>query len=296
MGAQQNETEQQNFGDADQRDKQRAGFGASKKSDNKNEKLKDFQKNLNKVFQQNLRVKQNTITKILDEFNLEEPNDNPAPNESEDQPKDFEVNHQNENEQTDFAVKSAGFNLADNGETKPDIPPSQQPTDLQQSIPNDPNTATLPPILDSLLRKRDQEEIVESESEAIKRVKVTGDQSAKAILEYSQTVFEKNDVPTIEIVLDNKTQLNAEKHKLCEELKSILEQKKVSDLKGDYRTGKRLNMKRVISYIASNYRKDKIWLRRTDPSQQNYRIFIGVDDSSSMRLFNQRKQRRPTRS
>jgi len=53
-------------------------------------------------------------------------------------------------------------------------------------------------------------------------------------------------------------------------------------LKGDYRTGKRLNMKKIIPYIASEYTKDKIWLRRTKPSRREYQILISLDDSKSM--------------
>lgn len=53
-------------------------------------------------------------------------------------------------------------------------------------------------------------------------------------------------------------------------------------LRGDYRTGKRLNMRKVIPYIASQFRKDKIWLRRTKPSKREYHICLAVDDSSSM--------------
>ena len=52
--------------------------------------------------------------------------------------------------------------------------------------------------------------------------------------------------------------------------------------RGDYRTGKRLNMRKVIPYIASQFRKDKIWLRRTKPSKREYQVMIAVDDSSSM--------------
>ncbi|MEQ2192426.1 hypothetical protein XENOCAPTIV_011514, partial [Xenoophorus captivus] len=53
-------------------------------------------------------------------------------------------------------------------------------------------------------------------------------------------------------------------------------------LRGDYRTGKRLNMRKVIPYIASQFRKDKIWLRRTKPSKREYQICLAMDDSSSM--------------
>lgn len=64
--------------------------------------------------------------------------------------------------------------------------------------------------------------------------------------------------------------------------------------RGDYRTGKRLNMRKVIPYIASQFRKDKIWLRRTKPSKREYQICLAVDDSSSM-VDNHSKQVREPR-
>ncbi|EKM51608.1 uncharacterized protein PHACADRAFT_261853 [Phanerochaete carnosa HHB-10118-sp] len=69
---------------------------------------------------------------------------------------------------------------------------------------------------------------------------------------------------------------------LCEQLRLILEPTRATRLKGDYRTGKRLNMKKIIPYIASEYTKDKIWLRRTRPSQREYQVLIALDDSRSM--------------
>lgn len=69
---------------------------------------------------------------------------------------------------------------------------------------------------------------------------------------------------------------------LCEQLRLILEPTLATKLRGDYKTGKRLNMKRIIPYIASEFRKDKIWLRRTKPSKRQYQIMIAVDDSKSM--------------
>lgn len=69
---------------------------------------------------------------------------------------------------------------------------------------------------------------------------------------------------------------------LSEQLRLILEPTLATKLRGDYKTGKRLNMKRIIPYIASQYRKDKIWLRRTKPSKRQYQIMIAVDDSKSM--------------
>ncbi|RXM29707.1 Midasin [Acipenser ruthenus] len=76
---------------------------------------------------------------------------------------------------------------------------------------------------------------------------------------------------------------------LCEQLRLILEPTRAAKLKGDFRTGKRLNMRKVIPYIASQFRKDKIWLRRTKPSKREYQICLAVDDSSSM-IDNHSKQ------
>mmetsp|Transcript_4222 Transcript_4222/g.12028 ORF Transcript_4222/g.12028 Transcript_4222/m.12028 type:complete len:244 (+) Transcript_4222:151-882(+) len=71
--------------------------------------------------------------------------------------------------------------------------------------------------------------------------------------------------------------------RLAEALRVVLEPTVTARLKGDYRTGKRLNMRRVLDYVASGYRRDKIWLRRTRPSKRCYQIFIALDDSRSMR-------------
>lgn len=70
--------------------------------------------------------------------------------------------------------------------------------------------------------------------------------------------------------------------RLGEQLRLILEPTLATKLRGDYKTGKRLNMKRIIPYIASQFRKDKIWLRRTKPSKRDYQIMIALDNSKSM--------------
>lgn len=62
----------------------------------------------------------------------------------------------------------------------------------------------------------------------------------------------------------------------------MLEPTQASRLKGDFKTGRRINMRKVIPYIASQFRKDKIWLRRTKPSKREYQIVLAIDDSSSM--------------
>ena len=69
---------------------------------------------------------------------------------------------------------------------------------------------------------------------------------------------------------------------LCEQLRLILEPTLATRLQGDFRTGKRLNMRKIIPYIASEYTKDKIWLRRTRPSKREYQVLLSLDDSRSM--------------
>lgn len=69
---------------------------------------------------------------------------------------------------------------------------------------------------------------------------------------------------------------------LTEQLRLILSPTTATKLRGDFRTGKRLNLKRIIPYIASGYKRDKIWMRRSVPSKRNYQIMVAVDDSKSM--------------
>ena len=70
--------------------------------------------------------------------------------------------------------------------------------------------------------------------------------------------------------------------RLCEQLRLVLEPTLATRLQGDYRTGKRINMRRVIGYVASGFRKDKIWLRRTKPAKREYQVMMMIDDSKSM--------------
>jgi len=69
---------------------------------------------------------------------------------------------------------------------------------------------------------------------------------------------------------------------LTEQLRLILAPTLATKMRGDFRTGKRLNIKRIIPYIASQYKRDKIWMRRSVPSKRNYQILLAVDDSKSM--------------
>ena len=78
-------------------------------------------------------------------------------------------------------------------------------------------------------------------------------------------------------------------NELCEQLRLVLTESQASKMRGDFRTGKRLNMRKIIPYIASQFRKDKIWLRRTKPSKREYQVLLAVDDSKSMALYHSRQ-------
>ncbi|RKF56890.1 Huge dynein-related AAA-type ATPase [Erysiphe neolycopersici] len=69
---------------------------------------------------------------------------------------------------------------------------------------------------------------------------------------------------------------------LTEQLRLILAPTVATRMRGDFRTGKRLNIKRIIPYIASQYKRDKIWMRRSLPSKRSYQVMLAVDDSKSM--------------
>jgi hypothetical protein len=65
---------------------------------------------------------------------------------------------------------------------------------------------------------------------------------------------------------------------LTEQLRLLLEPSKASRLAGDYRSGKRISMRKVVAYIASHFRKDKIWLRRTRPDKRQYQVHPFAQD------------------
>lgn len=69
---------------------------------------------------------------------------------------------------------------------------------------------------------------------------------------------------------------------LCEQLRLVLEPTVANTLAGGYRTGKRLNMRKVIEYVASDFQKDRIWLRRTKADKRSYDVMVAIDDSASM--------------
>lgn len=79
--------------------------------------------------------------------------------------------------------------------------------------------------------------------------------------------------------------------RLCEQLRLVLEPMVATKLQGDYRSGKRINMRRVIPYIASGFRKDKIWLRRTKPAKRDYQVPLPLSPCFVSHLLSIEKRR-----
>ncbi|EHY66920.1 hypothetical protein NERG_00560 [Nematocida ausubeli] len=70
---------------------------------------------------------------------------------------------------------------------------------------------------------------------------------------------------------------------LTKQLSVVLEENEKSAYEGDYASGRRLNMKRIISYIASDGQKNRIWMRKSKNQGREYLIRIFVDNSGSIK-------------
>lgn len=150
-------------------------------------------------------------------------------------------------------------------------PPVQKPQMPKSQNPN----ATMP----DLLEKRDAETVPQNETT---RVKPKLNSLQKDNVDFSKIVLEKGQEDGSYIEFTMRRELKNHSRNLAETLRHILDQKDPSCLVGDFRSGKRLNLKKLLPYIASDYKKDKIWLRRVEPEEPTYRILLAIDDSASM--------------
>lgn len=136
----------------------------------------------------------------------------------------------------------------------------------------DSKTSVFVSSVDNLLSYTSNREFVEKNLEKFRQLIKSEDQSSVDLIsKESHELWQDYELLT--------QQMSKE---LCEQLRLILEPTICSKLKGDYKSGKRLNMKRVIEYIATEYRKDKIWLRRIKPNKRDYQVMLAIDNSSSM--------------
>ena len=117
-----------------------------------------------------------------------------------------------------------------------------------------------------LLQKYDDERVLNG----LSTIKIESEDTSERQIE------SRSNLPDIMKTTQSLSQL------LAEQLRLILEPTKSSRFRGDYRTGKRLNLRRIIPYIASDGKRDKIWMRRGVPSRRAYQVILALDDSKSM--------------
>ncbi|KAK5577473.1 hypothetical protein RB653_002414 [Dictyostelium firmibasis] len=127
----------------------------------------------------------------------------------------------------------------------------------------------------------------EEDEESLEEKKLTREDLDRMRQELEQYKIENSSNPEIGNELWKKYEqlTNDLSQDLCEQLRLILEPTLATKLQGDYKSGKRINMKKVIPYIASQFKKDKIWLRRTKPNKRQYQVLLAIDDTESMATY-----------
>lgn len=118
----------------------------------------------------------------------------------------------------------------------------------------------------------DDEQIQETSTQLL-ATHITEHDEEKPLRDYSEA---------LEMWSSFQTKTQGLSQSLSSQLRLILTPTQSTKLSGSFRTGKRLNIKKIIPYIASSYKRDKIWMRRAIPSKRAYQILLCVDDSSSM--------------
>lgn len=176
-----------------------------------------------------------------------------------------------QNEDVDMKDSEKADADAEPVEEIPDVKPDEFNGQARGGFIGERKTETLDDKDDVKGEIFEEEESDEESSSALLKPEVIDEDDDFRDIEEARELWRKSDLETQELSAS-----------LCEQLRLILEPTLSTKLKGDYKTGKRLNMKRIIPYIASEFRKDKIWLRRTKPSKRQYQIMIAVDDSKSM--------------
>ncbi|KAM9966569.1 hypothetical protein ACTFIR_006789 [Dictyostelium discoideum] len=127
----------------------------------------------------------------------------------------------------------------------------------------------------------------QDDEESVEEKKLTREDLDRMRQELEQYKIENSSNPEIGTELWKKYEqlTNDLSQDLCEQLRLILEPTLATKLQGDYKSGKRINMKKVIPYIASQFKKDKIWLRRTKPNKRQYQVLLAIDDTESMAAY-----------
>lgn len=129
---------------------------------------------------------------------------------------------------------------------------------------------------DQLMKEVDVDNgVEESDDDAAKSVD-------KDIVIQGQKIESLNEEEGCELWRQMDKKVSRDANILCEELRLVLEATEKSGMGGGYRSGKRLNMRKVIEFVASDFRKDRIWMRRVRAEKRAYDVMMAIDDSASM--------------
>lgn len=204
------------------------------------------------------------------------PTDAAAAADSDGESEDVEMDHLAELEPTAAHARPSSASRAPDAHLGAAATTETDEPSAEDDAQDETERAASPPVLtaeeERLLRARLEEEL-----DTLQRQEAAAPGAAQAMAR-AQALWQRYEQLT-----------GALSSELCEQLRLVLTESQASKMRGDFRTGKRLNMRKIIPYIASQFRKDKIWLRRTKPSKREYQVLLAVDDSRSMALYHSRQ-------
>lgn len=284
-----------------------AGFADNNKSENKeNDLARGFDKNKNEKSDQNpntkkgenIEIDQNkdqpnkdkTFNKEMEKIDSTKVKDDLDTNNSQ-KIKEEALEENSENDEMDIDEENQLFEDIESNENKKHEELMTIDDYMKMNLNNENKTRNIQRFIslddnniyengDEKLQEEPQDSdniqnIKQSETEMIQDFQCWTSNSVSTDFEFNMQLWNKLEQLSINNI-----------NKLTEQLKIVFEPNKQTKLRGNYKSGKRLNIKKIISFIASNYRNDKIWLRRTLPHERNYYVMLAIDDSLSMKEHN----------
>lgn len=199
-------------------------------------------------------------SKALDEQNAipieeTEPEQDPAPPAEQEDAPQSPTDEPKDTEDTQNAAPNDGS--ADPG-PKPEKAVVGKPTDVDMDLEMDESA-------------EDHNDEIEDVDEQLTNTHLSQDDQGLITIEEARQAWAEHESRTRNMAIV-----------LTEHLRLILQPTQATKMRGDFRTGKRLNIKKIIPYIASSYKRDKIWMRRSIPSKRSYQIMLAIDNSQSM--------------
>ncbi|EUR62782.1 hypothetical protein PFBG_05388 [Plasmodium falciparum 7G8] len=133
----------------------------------------------------------------------------------------------------------------------------------------------------------DNNNIIEEEEEEEDYIININEMKDKEKNNFMEHINNNDEYEDIYEKINNETEILSSQ--LCEELKMILEPTIRNKYEGDYKSGKKLNIKKLVNYFASDFRNNKIWKRKTKLDKRDYNIIIAIDNTKSMKINNIQK-------